>query len=267
MKSMTVGRYVPGVLVVDDDPLVRSFLRDALATHARVVEAEDGEQAIEILHGCERQTLDLALVDHILPKRSGLEILQVAKRTCSWLPVVLITGFGSEELAVNALRGGAVDYLRKPIQLEALLRLVAELTARPHIASAGRTRGDPEGHAPAVHPSIQKSLVFMREHFAETVTLSDVAREAGLSRFHFCRLFHYETGVSFHEYLRDLRVAQAKALLANRYLRVSEIAYTVGFNDMSHFAKMFRKLVGYSPSEYRRSMQLDGDPASRLETA
>jgi YesN/AraC family two-component response regulator len=254
MKDMA-GRYVPGVLVVDDEPLMRSFLRDALEARARVIEAESGEQALEILQI--REIIDLVLVDHVLPGRSGLEILHVMK--CKWplLPVVLITGFGSEELAVQALRAGASDYLRKPIPEEALLKIVGALTARPLIAhGAVKSRGDPDGHQRAFHPSIHKGLVFMREHFPEAIRLIDVAREAGLSRFHFCRLFHHDTGVPFHEYLHDLRVTRAKALLADRYLRVSEVAYAVGFNDLSHFDRIFRKIVGYSPSEYRRSMAL-----------
>ena len=95
----------------------------------------------------------------------------------------------------------------------------------------------------------------MRAHFAEPISLSGVAREAGLSRFHFSRLFHHEIGTPSHEYLQDLRVSRAKALLANRYLRVSEVAYAVGFNDLSHFDRTFRKMVGRSPSEYRALLQ------------
>ena len=255
MKSVTVGRYVPGVLVVDDEPLVRSFMRDALAARARVVEAEDGEQAIEILHRRARDTIDLALVDHVLPKRSALEVLQVTKRNWPWLPVVLLTGFGSEELAVKAWRAGASDYLRKPIQLQVLLKVVAALTARPpREPGSAKTASDEIGDAPAIHPNVCRGLAFMREHFAEAITLTDVAREAGLSRFHFCRLFHHETGVPFRDYLHDLRVTRAKALLADRYLRVTEVAYVVGFSDLSHFDRTFRKMAGCSPSEYRRSL-------------
>jgi two-component system, response regulator YesN len=255
MKSMTVGRYVPGVLVVDDEPLVRSFLRDALAARARVLEAEDGEQAIEILRGPVRD-IDLILVDYVLPKASGLEVLQVTKRNWPWLPVVLLSGVRSEELAVKALRGGASDYLRKPIQLQLLLKVVAALTPRsPSDRGASETTSDEIAHLPVVRPEVHKGLAFMRDHFTETITLRDVAREAGLSRFYFCRLFHHETGVLFHDYLHELRVTRAKALLADRYLRVTEVAYAVGFNDLSHFDRTFRRKVGCSPSEYRQLLQ------------
>jgi two-component system, response regulator YesN len=264
MKSMTVGRSVPSVLVVDDEPLVRSFLRGALAGRARVVEAEDGEQAIEVLRARARDTIDLVLVDSLLPKASGLEVLQVTKRHWPWLPVVLLSAVRSEELAVKALRAGASDYLRKPIQLRALLKVVAALTARSrHGPRSAKTPSDAVGHAPALRSEIHKGLAFMRKHLAEHITLSAVAREAGLSRYYFCRLFHQETGTPFRDYLHDLRITRAKALLADRYVRVTEVAYAVGFNDLSHFDRIFRKRVGCSPSEYRRALTV---PFSRRKT-
>jgi len=111
------------------------------------------------------------------------------------------------------------------------------------------------GGPQSVHPNIFRALVFMNNHFAENITLADVAREAGLSRFHFCRLFRQEAGVLFHEHLTRLRVQHAKTLLADRNRRISEVAYGVGFNDLSHFDRTFRKMVGRSPSEYRSSLQ------------
>jgi YesN/AraC family two-component response regulator len=261
---------LPGVLVVDDEAPVRSFLTAALEAMARVVEAGDAEQALEILAN-RAQSTDLALVDHVLPRRSGLEVLQAIKQSWPWIPVVILTGFGSEELAVQVLRAGASDYLRKPIELNVLLRTVAGLMTRrgePRTVTrpmTARADSGPPAISPTsigagsrprpVHPNIRRALAFMSVHFAEAVTLAAVAREAGFSRFHFCRLFHQETGVPFHEYLHDLRVRQAKALLADRYLRVSDVAYAVGFNDLPHFDRTFRKIVGCSPSEYRASLQ------------
>jgi YesN/AraC family two-component response regulator len=257
MKMVTGGPHVPGVLVVDDEPLMRSFLREALEARVRVVEAQDSEQAIEILQKFAREQVDLVLADYVLPTRSGLDLLQITKRRWPWIPVVIVTAFGSEELAVQALRGGASDYLRKPIPLDALLHTVGTLTARSNRTSENDgSAGGGNDTGRAVHPNIERALSFMRKHFARAITLTDVAREAGLSRFHFCRLFHHETGVPFHEYLHAVRVAQAKELLAaDRYLRVSEVAYAVGFNDLSHFDRTFRKMVGHSPSEYRKSLR------------
>jgi two-component system response regulator YesN len=250
--------FVPRVLIVDDDRLVRSFLRTALAPIAVVEEAPDAEQALEILK-TRGAAIDVALVDQVLPRRSGLEVLSVAKRKCSWIAVAILTGFGSEELAVRALRAGASDYLRKPINLTALLETLDRLvTARykgTRRAASFDRLGRTEAHPSPVHPNIGRALMFVSEHFTEAITLASVASEAELSRFHFCRLFHREVGIPFQEYLYALRVRRAKILLADRCLRVSEVAYAVGFNDLSHFDRTFRKMVGRSPSEYRAFLQ------------
>jgi len=258
MSLSTVEGHLPGVLIVDDVALVRSFVRTALEPTVEVREAADGERALKILEARAKVT-DLVLVDQVLPGRSGLEVLRVIKSKWPWISVAIITGFGSENLAIQALRAGASDYLRKPITLPALLKTVARLISRPDEITVPRTPAVDVacigGRPRPVHPNIRRALMFINDHFAERITLADVAREAALSRFHFCRLFHGEIGVPFHKYLRDVRVRRAKSCLADSYLRVSEIAYAVGFNDLSHFDRTFRKVVGRSPSEYRASVQ------------
>ncbi len=252
---------LPIVLVVDDDPLVRSFVRAALEGTAAVVEASDGEYGLRVLEQRRGHGVDLALIDQVLPKLSGLEVLRLVRWRWPWVPVVIITGFGSEELAISALRAGARDYVRKPIQLDRLQHTVAALTAgsslgsHPIVHVLVEERVDTAvdtGHA--VHRGIRRALTFADEHFAERITLTEAAREASLSKFHFCRLFHQETGVSFTEHLQTLRVRRAKALLADRSLTVTEVAYGAGFNDVSHFDRVFKRIAGVSPTEYRKAI-------------
>lgn len=251
MKAASMGQRRHRVLIVDDTPVVRSSLRTALDGSVSVDEAADVEAALATLN-TRADAIDLILVDHVLPDRSGLELLRIVKRKWPSIPVVIVTASGSEELAVQALRGGASDYLRKPIDVR-LLRQTVDRLILPRELRSWRT-GDADG-LHSKHPNIFRALVFMNEHFTEDLTLADVAREAGLSRFHFCRLFRQEVGVLFHEHLTRLRVQHAKALLADRNRRISEVAYGVGFNDLSHFDRTFRKMVGRSPSEYRSSLQ------------
>jgi two-component system, response regulator YesN len=251
------------ILVVDDEIDVRALLRDVLSRDGyRVVEADDGEQALDILREGAACGLDLALVDCVLPKQSGLELLVLTKRHWPSIPVVIITGFGSEELAVQALRAGASDYLKKPIELDRLRATVRELTAsgRKGVRRGVAIAAGPSDDLPVVHPNVRRAIIFMRENFTEDITLADVARAAALSKFHFSRLFHQETGLPLHEYLHELRVSRAKALLGNRHLRITEVAYAIGFNDLSHFDRVFSRIVGQSPSEYRRSLASTADP-------
>jgi YesN/AraC family two-component response regulator len=249
---------LPAVLVVEYDRRERAIIRRALDGIASLVETSDGEHALHVLARCGQSTLDLVLVDHALPEHSGLELLCFVRRQWPWIPVVLVTGFGSEELAVQALRAGVRDYLRKPIDAAQLRQAVATLTAvstsgahssREHVVhAAGRA-----AEAPPAHRAIRRALAFADEHFSEAITLSEIAREASLSRFHFCRLFRLETGLRFREHVQHLRVQQARRLLANPRLTVTEVAYAVGFNDLSTFDKVFKKIVGAAPRVYRRA--------------
>jgi YesN/AraC family two-component response regulator len=241
--------HTAGILIVEDDPYLRSFLRTALETEVRVFEASDCERAIEILRNRAGTDLDLVLTDYKLPHRSGLELLVETKQNWPWIAVVFLTGFGSEDLAVQAFRHGASDYLTKPVQLDALVRTVGKLVTA---GASGQRRGRGAG---VTDPRIAWALKFLHEHFAEPMPLARIAMETNLSRFHFCRLFRRDTGRRFHDYIEDLRLTRAKTLLADDQLSVAQVASTVGFNRLSHFDKRFRKVVGQSPTEYRRSQR------------
>jgi two-component system response regulator YesN len=200
------------------------------------------------------------LVDYLLPGRSGLEILRLTRERWPWIPTVIMTGVGSEDLAVEALRAGARNYLKKPIAPEELTQAVDALTTmeapagqgpRPLLGRRGGNQLPARSHL--LHPAVYRAIAFVEQHFFEPITLADVARSVSLSKFHFCRAFRQETGLSFREHLRGLRIARAKTLLADTRLTITEIAFGIGFNDLSYFDKVFTKIVGVTPTDYREA--------------
>jgi AraC-like DNA-binding protein len=98
---------------------------------------------------------------------------------------------------------------------------------------------------------VRRAKDYIAEHKFEPVRLEQIARALSVSTFHFCRRFKLETGLTFVEYLSHVRIEQAKLLLHHTHLRISEIAYEIGFQSLTHFNRTFRKLVGNSPTEYR----------------
>ena len=98
---------------------------------------------------------------------------------------------------------------------------------------------------------VRRAKDYIADHKFDAIKLEQIARALNVSKFHFCRRFKLETGLTFVEYLRRGRIEQAKILLHNKSMRVSEIAYEVGFQSLTHFNRTFRKLVGSSPTEYR----------------
>ena len=93
---------------------------------------------------------------------------------------------------------------------------------------------------------------WMAENFAEEFNLDQLAAQAGLSKFHFHRLFKSAVGVSPSRYLLTLRMDEARRLLRETKKSVVEIALDVGYTNPSHFAQLFRRETGLSPSDYRR---------------
>ena len=105
--------------------------------------------------------------------------------------------------------------------------------------------------AKAEPPVISKAKQYIEEHHAEELSLGQVAAAVHTSAFYFCKLFKRSTGFNYTEFVSRIRAEKAKNLLLNPNLRVSEIAYEVGFQSLTHFNRIFKKIVGQSPTEYR----------------
>ena len=100
-------------------------------------------------------------------------------------------------------------------------------------------------------PNITRAREYINAHYAEDLSLAAVAQAAHMSTFYFCKQFKKATGLSFTEYLSRVRVEKAKEQLLNPHMRVSEVAYEVGFQSLTHFNRVFKKLNGESPTTYR----------------
>lgn len=99
---------------------------------------------------------------------------------------------------------------------------------------------------------IRRALNFIEEHYFEDISLMDIAKAACLSPYHFCRLFKRQIGINCIPYLSRLRIEKAKSLLGSTPYSVTQICFDVGFNDLSHFERVFRSMEGIPPSIYRK---------------
>ncbi len=111
-------------------------------------------------------------------------------------------------------------------------------------------------------PIITKARQFIAQNRAEPLSLGGVARAAGASVFHFCKVFRKTTGLKFTDYVARVRLEDARVRLSNPNLRISEIAYDVGFQSLTQFNRTFQRIFGQSPSDYRSQL-----PANRLAMA
>ena len=100
-------------------------------------------------------------------------------------------------------------------------------------------------------PSIVRAKAFIEDQYAEELSLDRVAKAVNMSSFYFCKVFRKVTGMTFTEYLARIRIEQVKTLLLEPHARISEAAFAVGFQSLSQFNRVFRRIAGESPSTYR----------------
>ena len=108
--------------------------------------------------------------------------------------------------------------------------------------------------AAAELPSVAKARSFIAEHQTEEISLGLVARAVNMSAFYFCKTFRKVTGITFVDYLARLRVESVKKLLLDPHKRISEAAFEAGFQSLSQFNRVFRRIAGEAPTVYREKL-------------
>jgi len=219
------------VLVVDDDASIREALTAALE-HAYVVHvAATGAEACDILQ-CHR--IAAIVLDVMLGREHGLDLVE-RFRTLSRAPILILTGHGSEEVAVRALRAKVSEYLKKPMNLFELRAALARLTSP----------------AEAVPDPVERARRLIEEDPGRADTTESLARQVGLSGRHFRRRFFEATGKTPRRYITDVRIVRAADLLRTTSLGIEQIALRLGYPSGLRFTRVFKHYFGLTPSEFR----------------
>ena len=195
------------------------------------------------------------------PDPPGIAVLAHTRRAHPSLPVLMITGGHSEAVAIWALRIRVWDLLIKPVssgELSQRLTALIELKRQAGRGPARDIRFPPQCSAATAvpdgtdrHSRTHPAIRHVAAYFDRKIALEDVAALCRLSPTQFCRVFRQEQGASFGQYLLRYRLARACECLAHPGALAKEVAYAVGFNDLSYFAWAFKRQLGLTPSEYR----------------
>jgi AraC-like DNA-binding protein len=183
-----------------------------------------------------------------LPTRKSLQVLERARQRFRSLPILMLVARRSRALTGWALRCQVSACLEMPCSpgtLDGSLRSLHTLETPPELPSAEAAALVRE------KARILPAVAYLRANYAEKIPLAKAAGLCDLDRFQFSRIFKKVNGITFQTYIIDLRIQRAAELMQARRASVTEAAFGAGFNDLSYFARMFRKQVGVSPSRYR----------------
>lgn len=249
------------VLFVDGDTTFLDQCIESLSDSYRIITARTGRAAIERMK--QRRDIDLAVVEYRLPDMTGIEAMIEIKDVVPAVPVIIVTAYGDEDVAVEAFRSGARDYLKKPFRISELSAKIdfylairrADQQCRKNIFPRARVPVE-SGPCPSAvtlsqYQKIRQAVFFINDSYRTDLRFVDAAREAGMSPSHFSRIFRKVMGLSYQDYLNSRRITKAASLLRTSALTVTEIALSVGFTDPTGFGRIFKRLTGYTPSGYR----------------
>ena len=215
-----------------------------------VGEAANGVTALE---ETERLRPDLLLADIRMPGLDGIGLLRKIREKNLDTRVVLVSGYAEFSYAQEAVRLGAFDYLLKPVEEEELRRVLKKVEGELEGTKGEESREEEEASVSALDQMLEE----IQKHFAENISLSELAEACHLSPARLSSLLKKRLGLTFSEYLASKRIQYAKELMKNENLSTAAIAEMAGYMDYFYFTKVFKKIVGLPPGKYRN--QLSGE--------
>ncbi len=257
ISSGAPAKFDTSILVVEDNDDMRRFIAEELMKSFNVFQAADGIEALKI---AESKTPDLIVSDIIMSNMDGIELCQNIKSNIkiSHIPVILLTAKIDAETKYKGIELGADDFIPKPFEIEYLiLRINNILRARKELQKLFQKNHIIEPSSVTVTTVDEKFMEDLRNALEEELSnsnfsINSLEAKMGMSHANFYRKIKSLTGQSGQELLHSMRMRRAHQILSeNKGIRVSEVAYMVGFTNPKYFSKCFKEMFGYAPTMLR----------------
>jgi ligand-binding sensor domain-containing protein/signal transduction histidine kinase/AraC-like DNA-binding protein len=245
------------ILVVEDNDELRGFIVQSLWTNYHVLEAVNG------IEGCEQalnHLPDLIISDVSMPEMNGFDFCSNIKQdeNTSHIPVIMLTAMATTSQQIDGLEAGADVYMTKPFSLQILelhirnlLRGREELRQK-YVKQIMLTPRKLELVSPD-EKFLNKLMALIESKMEDPdFNVSTLVDQIGMSQTVLYKKIKALTGLSITDFIKSQRLKRAAQLLKENQLSISEVAYSVGFNDRKYFSKEFRKQFGVAPSEYHQ---------------
>lgn len=247
------------VAIIDDEPIIVEGLIRIIPWEAYnckvIATANDGMEGIRVIKD---KKPNILFTDIAMPGLDGLSMLAAVKSQFPGLRISVLTGYRDFDYAQRAIKLGVSRFMLKPSNLDELKEAVEFMAAdlKEHGITGEECKESDEQEGEAAGSFIVKNaLKVIEENYNKKLTLSEVAEKTYVSQWHLSKLLNKHTGQNFSELLNTARINKAKELLKQPSLRIGDIAEMVGFIDMAHFSRVFKKITGVSANEFRNSIE------------
>lgn len=260
MDEIVNRTYDYTILIVEDDPDINAYLQKELKPNFRILTAENGLVAVDILA---KENVSLVISDVMMPEMNGYELCKRIKSDIvfSHIPVILLTALSDDKQRMYGIASGADEFIQKPFNIEEVkLRIVRLLEERARLRNAfAQELQSPAASGLKTDKAESMDELFMRKFMAlieesypdSNFSIEKASEMLGLSRVHLYRKVKELTGVTPTDFLRNYRLKQAAALLRQKDCNVNEAAYATGFSSPPYFSKCFKAVYNITPTEYQ----------------
>ncbi|MFA9464705.1 MAG: response regulator [Velocimicrobium sp.] len=246
------------VILVDDEPIIVEGLARSVSWEQWncevVATAHDGLEGKAMI---EKHNPHIVFMDICMPEMDGLQMIAAIKSQYPDMEVSILTGYRDFEYAQQAIRLGVARFLLKPSNMDEIKEAIDTMcnNLKKKNIESNQISKEAQTHEKTSGSFIVKNaLTYIQENYQQKLTLSEVAEKTYVSQWHLSKLLNGHTGQSFSEILNHTRIEEAKKLLENPALRIGDISEHVGFLDLAHFSRVFKKQEGISANEYRNKI-------------
>lgn len=250
------GEKKYSILVVEDEVELLNLMKNLLEVDYRVFTAENGRQGMDVL---KVENIDLVISDVMMPEMDGIEFCQAVKTcvdTCD-IPVILLTAKNQQSDRIEAYDSGANAFISKPFNLSVLHSRISNLLkAREQMNRNFKKQFVFEAkeleYTSMDEDFLKQAFACIHEHLDDAdYSQNDFVRDMAVSRSTAFRKLKSLTGLTYTDFVKNVRLkAACKIMEEKKNVRISELAYAVGFNDPKYFSMCFKKEFGMNPSEY-----------------
>lgn len=252
------------VAIIDDEPIIVEGLCKTMAWEKWDCQvtgfAYNGREGMEMI---QKERPDIIISDINMPEMDGLKMIAGLKSEFPDMQLIILTGYREFEYAREAISLGVARFLLKPSKMNELEEAMDAVTKRLSQAEQAEERmlqsipSDSEEDVPYHNEAnsfiVKNALEYIRENSHEKLRLADVAEQVYVSQWHLSKLLNKHTGKTFSDILNSARMEKARELLKDPSLRIYDVAEMVGFQDLAHFSRVFKKMEGMSANEYRNT--------------
>ena len=245
---------LPSMLIVDDNADIRQYIRQVFENEFTIYEAPDGLEGYDLAL---KWAPDIIISDVMMKTVSGIELCVRIKENpgIAHIPIILLTASSGSDIRLKGIEVGAEDFITKPFEKEILIARVRSIlkgrnslqqyfynaiTLQPNFTIAGEHK-----------EFIEKCIAITEDHLDDPgFNIGVLSKEIGMSHSNLYKKVKAVSGLSINVFIRYLRLRKAADLFINTDNNITEVAYTVGINDLRYFREQFYKLFQMNPSEY-----------------